>query len=525
MRNDRRRRSLRMEALERREVLAAAVVSFALFDDNNGTPGEPLAHVEENQSFFLELSAEETHELYQGLGAVSVSLKWDPQRLALDPEFDPNVAITNALPFHHAKVDAEAGRIDDLSGALFFNSGQPIGDAGPERFALLRFQAQDIAGPAGLSLAEGPSGTVLYPMGSPTMFFDRQDILIVEPGFIDEPGGQINDDLVIFVDPPYVSDIVVEDQNIVDQGKADRQPPPAPLADQSKADELAPKTDELAPKTDELAPKAEEALAATSVAKAALAPPPLPSRPGATATPPGAVAPITALPGNDDSTIDNSTNDNSTNDAPGAEKPPVETPSDELQPSERAPDRDSLGRPAVETHGARGGHSAPNRDPFASRNDPAPLRTRRWRRLGGVPAARFALGAGDLLRAVGGLGCGFVGGQRDHRLGRTPHAGMGSPSAAGRTAVSPRPGGCERPGLASRDRIRTAGPPGRRTSGRRHDPPGRSPGGLPTAGRLARPNRPGRRDLAVSSPGGLRTASTAPGPTDKYDSGDRGRRP
>ncbi len=210
MRSNRNQRRLRMEALERREVLAAAVVSFTLLTDNDGQPGEQLRHVEKNQSFFVELAAEETHELYQGLGAVSVSMKWDPQRLQLDPDFDPNVAITNDLPFRHGKVDSDAGRIDDLSGAIFFNSGEPIGDAGPERFALLRFQAQDIAGPVALSLAEGPSGTVLYPMGTPTMFFDQRDILIVEPGFIDEPGSTANDDLVLVVNPPYVSDLVAE---------------------------------------------------------------------------------------------------------------------------------------------------------------------------------------------------------------------------------------------------------------------------------------------------------------------------
>ena len=179
-------RRLGVESLERRELLAAAVLQLRTLADSGDGPGEPIDQTPAGSTFYVEVLAEETHPLFDGLGAVAVDLAWNPGRLQVR-EFDPQTAVNERLPFRGGTADNEQGSIEDLRGSMFFDRGAMIGGSGPERFALLKFQAAESPGEARLSVSEGASGVVLFPMASPDIQWDDALITIVAESQVGKP--------------------------------------------------------------------------------------------------------------------------------------------------------------------------------------------------------------------------------------------------------------------------------------------------------------------------------------------------
>lgn len=181
---------LRLEALEERSLLAVAAFGVNFYADVEGTPGEPIdgATVEVGESFFADITAQEFDPRLSGLRGVALDIAWDPAVLEeIDNPFSPGSVITPLLPaFQSGTLNAAAGTIDNLAGAASLASGQgrAIGDAGPERFALLHFRALTASAGSAITLAEGKSSIVSVPTATFTaeqFDFAHPAITVVEP--------------------------------------------------------------------------------------------------------------------------------------------------------------------------------------------------------------------------------------------------------------------------------------------------------------------------------------------------------
>jgi hypothetical protein len=249
---------LRFERLEDRSLLASAAFTMNLREDVGGSPGDMLSadEVREGESFFVEILAEEFDPLIQGLHGVALNVAWDPQVLAeIDAAFDPAQLITDDLPlFNTGTLNAAAGTIDNLSGSAFhaWNIGQPIGDAGPQRFALLRFRAVGDAGATSIHLSEGVSRIAAMPGGTlltEQLSFEEQTVVVssaapaqalpppeaepeVTPPPISEPTDtpptEVTTEVTVPVAPPPVEPVTEPDAEIIfATNDAPGSPPPA----------------------------------------------------------------------------------------------------------------------------------------------------------------------------------------------------------------------------------------------------------------------------------------------------------
>jgi hypothetical protein len=184
---------VRLERLEDRALPAVAAFGVNLFRDAAGAPGEPIADgtLEVGESFFVEITAQEFDPRFAGLRGVALDIAWNPAALEqLDNPFEPGAVITPLLPvFQTGTLDAAAGTIDNLAGAalLATDAGQAIGEAGPERFALLHFRALAPIVDSPISLAEGKSNIVSVPTATfvaEQFDFARPLVTVVEPAAV-----------------------------------------------------------------------------------------------------------------------------------------------------------------------------------------------------------------------------------------------------------------------------------------------------------------------------------------------------
>ncbi len=182
------RNRLRMEALEARLPLALAAFTVELYEDAGGVPGDLIADdtVEVGETFFVEIKAQELDLGRYGLRGVALDIAWDPIVMEeIDSPFDPKKLVTPQLPvWQSGTLDNETGTIDNLAGTCFLagHVGWPIGNLGPERFALLQFRALDEAQGSLFSMREGQSGITQEPVSSLNaehLFFEPQTITVV----------------------------------------------------------------------------------------------------------------------------------------------------------------------------------------------------------------------------------------------------------------------------------------------------------------------------------------------------------
>lgn len=193
------RARLQFEALDERAMLAVAGFEFHLYADAGGAPGEPIAAdaVPVGDRFFVEITAQDLRTDAAGLAGhapgirgLALDVSWDPDVLEVvaDP-FDPAAGIvTERFPlFRGGTLDNEAGRIDELQGAMSHASasGQTIGGLGPERFALLEFRALAAVESTALSMNLGAGQISLFPsvplVRGSDFAFETQSIAVVEP--------------------------------------------------------------------------------------------------------------------------------------------------------------------------------------------------------------------------------------------------------------------------------------------------------------------------------------------------------
>ncbi len=190
--SNRRHRSarLRFETLEDRSLLALAAFAVNLYEDAGGVPGERLEDdvVRVGETFFAEITAHELHPLAKGFGGIALDIAWDPHALSeISAPFDPRQIISPDLPVMiTGTLDNSSGTITNLAGASlpFANLGRPIGDQGPERFALLHFQALSEVESSLLSVTQGRSSIVLSPtatLANSQIDFEAQFITVTAP--------------------------------------------------------------------------------------------------------------------------------------------------------------------------------------------------------------------------------------------------------------------------------------------------------------------------------------------------------
>ena len=141
-----RNRRLLFEPLEHRYVLSTLGITVNLFEDNGGSPGNAIAGdtVNVGDMFFAEILAEDQGPS-SDLGVVSMDLdiSWDAAALEeIDSPFDANNVVSSQFGTRSVGSVSD-GMIVDLRGISVPNLGlgSAIGGAGPERFALLRFRA------------------------------------------------------------------------------------------------------------------------------------------------------------------------------------------------------------------------------------------------------------------------------------------------------------------------------------------------------------------------------------------------
>jgi len=174
---------LQFERLEPRTMVASTTIAVNLLD-------VPYDTVEVGQSFYVEITAKESHPLAAGLGGVALDIDWDPQVLnEISEPFDPRdpdlLLVTSDFPiFRNGTLDNEAGEIRNLAGAAFLASGigRAIGAVHPERFALLEFHAKR-TGTTVIEIGEGRSGIVPVPAFGlrDDILFERREVLVVPP--------------------------------------------------------------------------------------------------------------------------------------------------------------------------------------------------------------------------------------------------------------------------------------------------------------------------------------------------------
>ena len=173
---------LRVEQLEARQLLAQYALAVNLYADDGGVPGALIAdaRIEVGDTFFVEITAEDLRDEPLGLAGLGLRVEWDPQILEeIDAPFDPaspdSSLVTAQFPlFRSGWLYNEAGCIDSLHGLAFasLGAGHVIGDDGPERFALLRFRADQPAYNSAITLL--PSGVGFVPLRD----YTSRDLLI-----------------------------------------------------------------------------------------------------------------------------------------------------------------------------------------------------------------------------------------------------------------------------------------------------------------------------------------------------------
>jgi len=187
---------LRFEPLEQRHLLAPLLgLTVNLYEDAGGVPGAPITDdaVKVGDTFFVEILAEDVRLYAQGVGGLSLDIKWDPAVLReVDALFDPqdpnSPLVTPNFPlFRSGRLDNEAGMIDDLQGASLetLGAGERIGEQGPERFALLKFQAVAQGDLSRFELSLGRGGLGMNYRGrlrSSSLIIERQTISVTPDG-------------------------------------------------------------------------------------------------------------------------------------------------------------------------------------------------------------------------------------------------------------------------------------------------------------------------------------------------------
>lgn len=163
-----RRRPLRTEQLESRNLMALVAFDLQILDDVDGQPGAPVsASLEAGESFFLEISAMERGPQIDGFVGLALDIMWDPSFVrSLDSAENLLDTVTDDLPmFRSGTLQPELGRILNLSGYGDEHGGvgRRIGDGEFEHFALLHFQAITTTTGTEFSLLEGFSQTATYP--------------------------------------------------------------------------------------------------------------------------------------------------------------------------------------------------------------------------------------------------------------------------------------------------------------------------------------------------------------------------
>jgi len=164
------RSRLSLEQLETRALLTVAAFEINLYTDLGGAPGQLITDdsVHLGDTFFVEITAQDVREGdvpfdLRGLHGISVDIAWDPDVLiSRNDPFIPGNVLSDKLPaFQHGVLDNAAGTIDDLSGSAGL-SEILVGGDGPERYALLRFEAiADSSSP--LVVRIGKSAIAFYP--------------------------------------------------------------------------------------------------------------------------------------------------------------------------------------------------------------------------------------------------------------------------------------------------------------------------------------------------------------------------
>ena len=181
----RKRRYLQIDALENRFLLAVAGFEFNLFEDVNGQPGSAIEQVVVDESFFVEITAQEFDPHAKGLAAVALDIEWDPNALqSLDAPFDPGQIITpNLSLFQLGELNQVDGLISNLSG-VSPSTVNNIGDGSAERFALLRFRAMQ-PGDSLLTMDQGWSRittSLVASLHGPHLRFEAQSITVTATG-------------------------------------------------------------------------------------------------------------------------------------------------------------------------------------------------------------------------------------------------------------------------------------------------------------------------------------------------------
>jgi hypothetical protein len=181
------RRTLAVERLEDRSLLAVAAFTIELREDNGGVPGDIIDadEIAAGDCFYVEIRAQEFHPLYKGLHGVALNIAWDPAVLEeIDAGFNLAQILTENLPlFRGGTLDNAAGTIDNLSGSAFHASGigRSIGDGTAERFALLHFRAETAIAATSIRMSEGASSIVTQPaatFASSQLSFETQTLSI-----------------------------------------------------------------------------------------------------------------------------------------------------------------------------------------------------------------------------------------------------------------------------------------------------------------------------------------------------------
>ncbi len=258
------RNRLRLEALEARLPLAAAAFTVELYEDLGGVPGNLIVGdtVEVGDSFFLEIKAQEFDLASYGLRGVALDIAWDPSVIReIDEPFDPRKLVTSQLPASRSgTLDNAAGTIDNLAGACFLagHVGWPIGNLGPERFALLRFRALSEAEGSLFSMREGRSSITQVPVSSLNaehLYFEPQTITVVAAQMPAESESQVT----VTIDEPATGPLgpTDTDESLAAEtqtpltGSDPVDPDPPPPADETADADIPPTPQENADDTAE----------------------------------------------------------------------------------------------------------------------------------------------------------------------------------------------------------------------------------------------------------------------------------
>jgi len=170
---------LAFEQLESRCLTAVAEFRLNVLDD-----------VDTPNSFWLEIVAEDVRDEPLGIYGASLDIIWDPKVFALAEPFSVHSFVTAKFPGWLGEFHPELGWINALTGIAGFGAGQPIGQYGPERFAVLHMAVIG-SGETEIELRPGMYGMGFMPPIWTTLddfSFDKQTIQVEHreygPGFV-----------------------------------------------------------------------------------------------------------------------------------------------------------------------------------------------------------------------------------------------------------------------------------------------------------------------------------------------------